>query len=136
MRARIAPGDGNPRHGTDNGYRNLGCRCDRCRAANAASHLAWTHRTGMHRPREEYLDNLYDNPPPHGTVTSYARPWFCRCDECRAASAAARARRRRTPNVAKHGRVGYGNGCRCDVCREAYRVYSNEYRAVRRKETA
>lgn len=30
---RIHPGDGDPRHGTLNGYCNLMCRCDACRSA-------------------------------------------------------------------------------------------------------
>jgi hypothetical protein len=28
--------ENDPRHGTPNGYKNCGCRCDACRAANAA----------------------------------------------------------------------------------------------------
>lgn len=36
MKPPLAPDD--PRHGTLNGYGNLGCRCDRCRAANTAAH--------------------------------------------------------------------------------------------------
>lgn len=32
-----------PRHGTENGYRNLGCRCDACRAANSRSHFEYMH---------------------------------------------------------------------------------------------
>ena len=31
--ARIYPGDGDPRHGTLNGYNHLTCRCDDCRTA-------------------------------------------------------------------------------------------------------
>lgn len=31
----IKAGDGDPRHGTNNGYTNYGCRCDLCRKANA-----------------------------------------------------------------------------------------------------
>ena len=27
------PGDGDPRHGTENGYNNLHCRCPECREA-------------------------------------------------------------------------------------------------------
>jgi hypothetical protein len=30
---RIVPGDGDSRHGSLNGYANLGCRCDACRSA-------------------------------------------------------------------------------------------------------
>jgi hypothetical protein len=32
-RQRIVSGDGDPRHGTMNGYHNLRCRCEICRAA-------------------------------------------------------------------------------------------------------
>lgn len=32
-RVRIIPGDGDHRHGTTNGYGNLGCRCQECRDA-------------------------------------------------------------------------------------------------------
>ena len=34
----IEPGDGDPRHGTNNGYTNYGCRCAACRAANTAEY--------------------------------------------------------------------------------------------------
>lgn len=33
---RISPGDGDPRHGTHNGYQNLGCRGPDCTAAKMA----------------------------------------------------------------------------------------------------
>lgn len=36
VRNGIEPGDGDPRHGSANGYNNLGCRCPDCRDANAA----------------------------------------------------------------------------------------------------
>lgn len=32
-----------PRHGTTNGYSNLGCHCDRCKAAWAKDHLNYMH---------------------------------------------------------------------------------------------
>lgn len=41
-----------PRHGTKNGYKNLGCRCSRCRAGWAAYHRAYTHRKGLRKPRK------------------------------------------------------------------------------------
>ena len=44
-----------------------------------------------------------------------------RCQPCR------RAER-------KHGHVAYTKGCRCDMCREAQRVYMREYAARRRAE--
>lgn len=54
----------------------------------------------------------------------------CRCKSCRAVAAAARAKRRKHPNVAVHGRNGYANGCRCGLCREGHRVYfAARYRA-------
>lgn len=37
----IIAGDGDPRHGTKNGYDYLSCRCDACTDANAASHRRW-----------------------------------------------------------------------------------------------
>lgn len=42
-RSRIYPGDGDPRHGTPNGYRNLGCHCDDCKAANAKEQHRYMH---------------------------------------------------------------------------------------------
>jgi hypothetical protein len=35
---RIFPGDGDPRHGTPNGYINLFCDCDLCMQANTQYH--------------------------------------------------------------------------------------------------
>lgn len=40
---RIVAGDGDPRHGTVNGYGNHRCRCDRCRRAWAREHNAYMH---------------------------------------------------------------------------------------------
>lgn len=132
MRQRIEAGDGDPRHGTHNGYTNLRCRCDRCRAANTASHREWAHRSGYSRPAEDvnYIRarnaDCADN---HGTEYRYTRG--CRCDACRAASAAARRIRRLTPNVAVHGAYGYANGCRCDACRTGNNARSSANRAKR-----
>ena len=39
----ITPGDGDPRHGTHNGYGNLGCRCPECRKASTAYGYARGH---------------------------------------------------------------------------------------------
>lgn len=45
---RLAPDD--PRHGTTNGYANLGCRCPECKRANAVAHLAYmTSRRAANR---------------------------------------------------------------------------------------
>lgn len=74
------------RHGTDNGYSNRGCRCDRCRAAHAAYQAEGRIRRARYYPRS-HNDGAYHN-------------WGCRCAECRRAHAAhqrdytARVRRR------------------------------------------
>lgn len=59
--------DGDPRHGTANGYNNLGCRCTRCRSA-------WAERQRA-RSRQPV------RPDKHGTNLNYRRG--CRCDPCR-----------------------------------------------------
>lgn len=93
--------DGDPRHGSVNAYHNLKCRCDRCRQAQIAYMREKQHY-------EKYmLDTCECGQPkrivskrcqacykaeveaPHGTVARYKRR-RCRCDECRAASAAAK----------------------------------------------
>lgn len=81
--------DDDPRHGTENGYGNLGCRCAGCRAANAAR-------------RRNYLARVRANGRilgKHGTEVAYDSG--CRCDECRnnhnaKANARYRARRRKS----------------------------------------
>jgi hypothetical protein len=67
----IHPGDGDPRHGSNNGYSNLGCRCQHCRQA-----WARTYQERRERKRSE--------PTPvdaHGTVSGYSY-WGCRCAKC------------------------------------------------------
>jgi hypothetical protein len=59
MRSRIHPGDGDPRHGTVNGYTNLACRCDDCRAAQRRYQNDWGHRTGQHREWAAYIAERY-----------------------------------------------------------------------------
>lgn len=44
-RITLAPDD--PRHGTTNGYSNLGCRCEPCREAHRVNHNAYMHRSGQ-----------------------------------------------------------------------------------------
>lgn len=56
-----------PRHGTPGGYRNYGCRCDRCKAAAAAD-------------VKKYM--TLDSVTVHG-AQGYRRG--CRCDICRRA---------------------------------------------------
>ena len=63
-----------PRHGTYNGYTNLGCGCAECRTA--ASEQA--RKAKARRATEE---------PPHwvhGTANGYGN-WGCRCPDCTAA---------------------------------------------------
>ena len=76
-------------HGTENAYRNHGCRCDQCRAGRAER--ARAARAKRPRPAREPRPL-----PEHGTTARYQRG--CRCDECREARAeemrAYRARRR------------------------------------------
>ncbi len=71
-RAReLAPDD--PRHGTTNGYGNLGCRCERCTAAQRVSHHAYMLRQ---RASGRIVGR-------HGSPSAYDTG--CRCDACRAA---------------------------------------------------
>lgn len=46
MSKTLAPDD--PRHGTANGYRNYGCRCEPCRQARAATRSTEPKRTDSH----------------------------------------------------------------------------------------
>lgn len=71
---RLKPGD--PRHGTSNGYGNLGCRCDECREANRQNHaryMATVRKTGQLTGKEVV----------HGTPYRY--DVGCRCNKCREA---------------------------------------------------
>lgn len=56
VRASIVPGDGDPRHGTLNGYGNLGCHCPGCTEAHRVNHFRYMHadpsRLARHRARE------------------------------------------------------------------------------------
>jgi len=103
VNARIQPGDGDPRHGTANGYANLGCRCDACR--DAQTRYLRERGTGSYRRDMCACGNRKtvgrkqcracrdaERAAQHGTESGYSAG--CRCDECRAASAAARRRRR------------------------------------------
>jgi DNA-binding transcriptional regulator YiaG len=48
----IRPGDGDPRHGTTNGYGNLACRCRDCCAANTAAMRKYNERRFAQRRAE------------------------------------------------------------------------------------
>ena len=70
-RCRMDPDD--HRHGTNNGYRNLYCGCEPCRAANARYCYA--------KKRERKARTIPDHA--HG-VNGYGN-WCCRCNRCTAA---------------------------------------------------
>lgn len=77
---------GDKRHG-QNGYGNLGCRCDICRAANCATNLAARIRREGALAADDHR---------HGRPSTYAN-YRCRCTPCtdahRLASYDQRARR-------------------------------------------
>lgn len=81
----IAPDD--PRHGTNNGYDNLGCRCAPCREAKRVYQLDYAHRTGRRRSMQEYNASRTRT---HGRASTYNAG--CRCDECRTNASARRQR--------------------------------------------
>lgn len=66
------------RHGTPHGYNYYGCRCDGCRAWNAAD---------CRRRRDLRLRRPIPATAVHGLATTYAT-YACRCDACRKAHAA------------------------------------------------
>lgn len=74
------------RHGTSYGYKERRCRCDECRAWNAAHHA-------QGRDRREGTALV------HGSNSTYVN-YKCRCDDCRdahnvfAANLRANAKRR------------------------------------------
>lgn len=78
---RIYEDDGDPRHGSANGYQNLHCRCEDCTAA-------FTEACRERKARRATHPAI-----PHGTENGYSN-YGCRCDQCRAAHTAnARVRR-------------------------------------------
>lgn len=76
MRSKILPDDDDPRHGTANGYSNLGCRCDKCRAAG-------TSRLQAQRAARARR-GLPEGDLRHGKPTTYTN-WGCRCQACKKA---------------------------------------------------
>jgi hypothetical protein len=80
-RKTIAPGDGDPRHGTTNGYTNLACRCQDCRNAWAVY---------CYRRQQVRADALSRSAllVIHGTANGYGN-YGCRCEPCTKAFSAA-----------------------------------------------
>jgi len=72
--AEMLPDD--PRHGTENGYNNIKCRCERCRRA---------HRDYQARYMRRVLEDgsLVNATVEHGSAYRY--DVGCRCDACRQA---------------------------------------------------
>ena len=62
-RKRIYPGDGDPRHGTVNGYQNLRCRCALCGAAWATYYREWrrSHPERLRRHADRERVRYYAN---------------------------------------------------------------------------
>jgi hypothetical protein len=63
--------DTDPRHGTENAYNNLHCRCDHCRQAWAKAVAARRQRR-ISRPIPSHV---------HGTENGYNN-YRCRCRAC------------------------------------------------------
>lgn len=97
------------KHGTQNEYQNYGCRCDACKAAgskyNASKLLGQCPRCGdpmwnVQRGREKSIcqnceiERKQKMNLKHGTLSMYGRH-KCRCDKCRAVSAASQRDYRR-----------------------------------------
>lgn len=127
-----------PRHGTENGYKNYRCRCDACCAVR--SEIQKTQK-------ERRSQNIDPKDSRHGTLSFYVAH-KCRCARCTAANAAssrewgwAQGREptlyplpkpppvlenadpfRRNQDDPRHGTEdGYALGCRCRRCRAAQR---------------
>ena len=131
------------KHGTAHAYKVRRCRCDECKAANAAQKRAWKQRAAQ-KPPEEI---------PHGRY-GYVN-YDCRCEVCTAANTAesnigrkrrgtaysraasnrsrerARARAAADPSLIPHGEYGGYTywACRCPKCKEACAAYWRGYRA-------
>jgi hypothetical protein len=63
-------GDGDPRHGTMNGYGNLRCRCNDCRAANTAHQKDYMRRHPEQREKALQRNRKY-------ATRNYEPCWWC-----------------------------------------------------------
>ena len=92
------------RHGTKSTYNNHGCRCSRCRKANAAAQMAYQREHGR-RPIAE-VNAERAAAVKHGSWTM-AHVRRCRCKKCRAFSRDAKRIEREKYHAAgltSHGR--------------------------------
>jgi hypothetical protein len=112
--------------GSGNAYSAYGCRCDECRAANAA------------RAKRRRLERYAEGGDFEHGVCGYTN-WGCRCDECSEAHsemlvAAYESRKARAAADAPHGTVsGYSSwGCRCDECLAVGRAHYRDRQRERR----
>jgi hypothetical protein len=106
----------------------------------AVHHIAWLWMTGevvteylLHKngdTRDNTFSNLIKRPfPEHGTAARYGRPYLCRCELCKEAM---RAYRARPAEGWDHGTGRkYLSGCRCEVCRAAHNMHYRNYRKRR-----
>lgn len=88
-----------PRHGTENGYQNLHCRCDRCRTANTIYARGRARANGVRTRAEAHAAQRRPltgpDDPRHGKPNTL-RNHGCRCIRCRAAAAEHRRQQRIT----------------------------------------
>lgn len=60
IRSRIQPNDGDPRHGTQNGYVNLWCRCEDCTEAWRVYHREYMNRDPNRLAKQAQAQRLRD----------------------------------------------------------------------------
>jgi hypothetical protein len=95
----IQPGDGDPRHGTFNGYSNQRCRCELCREANS-NRMKEYRSTNLRRYGTVNKIQPGDGDPRHGTINGYTAH-ACRCDLCKAVGKEYGKRYRRIKRIPK-----------------------------------
>jgi hypothetical protein len=87
------PGDGDPRHGSTNGYVNLHCRCTDCRKAWAQEYLEARDRRAARLKLDPTL-------AVHGRASTYTN-WKCRCEPCTKANNADKLKREQRKRAKK-----------------------------------
>lgn len=102
------------------GYKVLRCRCDVCRAANAAASRSWNERN----PEKRRAIRTATCPDCGGTMSA-GNGHAYDPERCLACTRALRA--------PEHGTGSrYAGGCRCDDCRAATAAYMREWRRGKR----